>query len=226
MIEFSSKYRGVPRVSRTLETRHFNLLMGLTSLSQKLVLTGSTTLWLLEIIDRLPNDLDINLGEKLTPNELGTIKDFLDLTYEREGQEYRDSYGKVEYIATWNPEVMLEKNKLIQLVKNYQSESDPKLIEKSIKIDIFNDKIIRPKDMFFIEVPIDGYNYYFRCTHPSKALAFKMEYASDSRVYSSSKHREDLAKINYGTYDPMMRKVKFAPKIEDLFDFDKQNWNT
>jgi len=161
-------------------------LLPLLAMNDKFVLTGSLSLKLLgfEPLDKV-GDFDIGLTSAFTEEDFSTIKNFFG---------FFTSYGE-KY--SYEPE-------MLQLQVNHKKEFDPnahlwqfgkhwdvnvdenfnRLAE--IKIDIFNDEILRKKDI--IEIWYDDFPIHL--IHPSITYSYRMRYALDQRGSTTFKYWE------------------------------------
>ncbi len=173
-----------------------NLILPMLKSNPKLVLTGSSVLYLLGILsNREPNDVDLALSDALTMHELNIIKDFfkLEIPNENEVIEYEEDnpnkgYAeppkvKVKKKIQFNAEKVIESD-IIQLYHNWKQENGG----SRIKIDIFNRLYYPEKDIFNFQY--DDFN--IRILHPSIAIGEKAKYATDPRVSSTFKHMQDI----------------------------------
>lgn len=164
---------------------HEDIILLLLNTTDKLILTGSTSLCLVGVMgQRGSSDIDLCLTSPLTVDELSHIKDFLGLDY-REPVEYR---GDFTWENTAKDTESILKQGIIQLVK--QSPDWPVY---DYKIDIFNDFFIKEEDVRLFEykgqkIPI---------SLPHISLMKKAKYAFDYRSSRSSqeKHLNDLKRI-------------------------------
>lgn len=156
-------------------------LLPLLAMNDKFVLTGSLSLKLLgfEPLDRV-GDFDIGLTSKFTEEEYNTIKNFFGF-YSSYGERYGDELtSKKEF----NPDAHLW-----QLGKAWSVPEDD-MLQRSVevKIDIFNDEMLRKKDI--IEIWFD--DFPIRLIHPSITYSYRMRYALDQRGSTTFKYWERM----------------------------------
>lgn len=165
-----------------------SILLPLMQFSDKLLLTGSTVLYIIGVMHREPNDIDISLSAPLTIEELNHIKNFFNLKIRHEGKEYDD--GSEVRKITWDASNQLNNQEIISLISDNEGVDN-------IKIDIFNKHYFDPKDIYRMDYNVNGEIYPIKVLHPSIAISFKSKYAFDSRISSgtSFKHMQDLKDI-------------------------------
>ncbi len=162
-----------------------SILLPLMQFSPKLILTGSTVLYMIGAMTREPNDFDIALCEPLTEDELNHIKDFFNLKIRHENELYDSGNG--ERRVLWDASKQLAEQEIIPLLS-----SDENALY--VKIDIFNKHYFEEKDIYYLDYTINGEIYQIRVLHPSIAISHKSKYAFDPRVGSTTsfKHMNDL----------------------------------
>ena len=173
---------------KLLSPRLEDVLIPLVNMYPKLILGGSSALWMLGILNRMPNDLDFSLTERLTEEEFITIRDFFELDVNHEVKDYQWSDEEDDVIEVkYTTSELLERD-LVQFKKYKDKESKGTL---HYKIDIFNNKCITKNNIMRIE-----YNdILLNVVHPSYIIAAKSKYAFDPKVGASHKHMEDLKSI-------------------------------
>lgn len=179
---------------KNIPKRLDDVVIPLMSLSNKLVLGGSISLYMMGVLKREPQDLDISLRERLTPNELGHIVDFFNLNYELTSDDYKfeeDDYGGGNMVATEPTIETILNRDLIQLYHNVKDEELTGLDRTDYKIDIFNQKLIGKSNILQVEYQ----GAVLNLVHPSYSIAAKAKYAFDPRVRASYKHIADLKQI-------------------------------
>ena len=170
-----------------LPERLDKIVLPLMSLTNKLVLGGSTALYMIGAMKREPQDLDISLKERLTHSELSHIIDFFNLNYELTSDDYKfeeDDFGGGNMIAT-EPTVETVLNR--DLIQLYRMKDD----YVDYKIDIFNQKLVGKSNI--MQVNYQG--AVLNMVHPSYCIAAKAKYAFDPRIKASYKHIADLKQI-------------------------------
>lgn len=171
-----------------------SVVIPLMSLSNKLVLGGSISLYMMGVLKREPQDLDFSLKERLTHSELSHIIDFFNLNFELTSDDYKfeeDDIGGGSMVAH-EPTVESVLNRdLIQLYHNINDDDYPELGHTDYKIDIFNQKLIGKRNI----LPVNYQGVMLNLVHPSYSIAAKAKYAFDPRVKASYKHIADLKQI-------------------------------
>ena len=155
-------------------------LLPLLAMNDKFVLTGSLSLKLLgfEPLDKV-GDFDIGLTSAFTEEEFTTIKNFFGFF-----TSYGEKYGHVPDKKEFDPNAHLW-----QFSKHWEINVNEELSRSTeIKIDIFNDEILRKKDIieiYFGDFPI-------RLIHPSVTYSYRMRYALDQRGSTTFKYWERM----------------------------------
>ena len=172
---------------KQLPERLDKIVLPLMSFTNKLMLGGSTALYMIGAMIREPQDLDFSLKERLTPSELSHIIDFFNLNYELTSDDYKfeeDDFGGGNMVAT-EPTVETVLNR--DLIQLYHMKDD----YVDYKIDIFNQKLVGKSNI--MQVNYQG--AVLNMVHPSYCIAAKAKYAFDPRVKASYKHIADLKQI-------------------------------
>jgi hypothetical protein len=161
-------------------------ILSMLAMNNKFTLTGSLSLKLLgfEPIDQV-GDFDIGLLDKFTEEDYHNIKNFFRLHDNVNDNNYSDSSDK--------PFVFDLKAHLWQFSKQWSEPTDNPDINKAIffKLDIFNDEIIRKRDIitvYYDEFPV-------RLVHPSITLSYRMRYALDVRGTTAFKYWEKMKSL-------------------------------
>jgi hypothetical protein len=209
--------KAIPLATRLLPKTLENIIISLLNLSPKLILTGSCGLYLLDLLKREPNDIDLGLTHPLTEDELSVIKNFFDLKIRMEGDEYEPGKqvvkngetvwvgtGKTE-IRTFKPNWELSKP-IIQLFGENET--------RKIKIDIFNLEYYKEKDIYWVNYGTFDGTYKLRILHPSIAIGAKAKYAYDPRNNASFKHFSDLKEIDSTKYFQTVKPMKSEAAIQ------------
>ena len=155
-------------------------LLPLLAMNDKFVLTGSLSLKLLgfEPLDKV-GDFDIGLTSAFTEEEFTTIKNFFGFF-----TSYGEKYGNVPDKKEFDPNAHLW-----QFSKHWEINVNEELSRSTeIKIDIFNDEMLRKKDIieiYFGDFPI-------RLIHPSVTYSYRMRYALDQRGSTTFKYWERM----------------------------------
>lgn len=203
-----------------LPEKHENIILPLISINPKLVLGGSLALYILDIMeydfnDRTP-DLDFNLLEALTEEELIYIKDFFNLKlrvgrndYEVVVENTNNELG-YQYIKSRPISHFLSKD-LIQLDK----PSEEGIWEYEYTIDLFNSSYLPKKEHIIIKYK----EFDLKLTHPSIILSYKSKYAYDPRVGKQYKHFQDLQQIDWRKYFKIVKKFRSKWEQKDGEEF-------
>ena len=155
-------------------------LLPLLAMNDKFVLTGSLSLKLLgfEPLDKV-GDFDIGLTSAFTEEEFTTIKNFFGFF-----TSYGEKYGHVPDKKEFDPNAHLW-----QFSKHWEINVNEELSRSTeIKIDIFNDEMLRKKDIieiYFGDFPI-------RLIHPSVTYSYRMRYVLDQRGSTTFKYWERM----------------------------------
>jgi hypothetical protein len=174
-------------ILKSLPERLDKIVLPLMSFTNKLMLGGSTALYMIGTMKREPQDLDFSLKERLTSSELSHIIDFFNLNYELTSDDYKfeeDDFGGGNMVAT-EPTVETVLNR--DLIQLYHMKDD----YVDYKIDIFNQKLVGKSNI--MQVNYQG--AVLNMVHPSYCIAAKAKYAFDPRVKASYKHIADLKQI-------------------------------
>ena len=155
-------------------------LLPLLAMNDKFVLTGSLSLKLLgfEPLDRV-GDFDIGLTSAFTEEEFNTIKNFFGFF-----TSYGEKYGYEPDKKGFDPNAHLW-----QFNKHWEINVNEELSKSAeIKIDIFNDEMLRKRDI--IEIYFD--DFPVRLIHPSITYSYRMRYALDQRSSTTFKYWERM----------------------------------
>ena len=155
-------------------------LLPLLAMNDKFVLTGSLSLKLLgfEPLDKV-GDFDIGLTSAFTEEEFNTIKNFFGFF-----TSYGEKYGYESDKKGFDPNAHLW-----QFNKHWEINVNEELSRSTeIKIDIFNDEMLRKKDI--IEIYFD--DFPVRLIHPSVTYSYRMRYALDQRSSTTFKYWERM----------------------------------
>ena len=155
-------------------------LLPLLAMNDKFILTGSLSLKLLgfEPLDRV-GDFDIGLTSAFTEEEFNTIKNFFGFF-----TSYGEKYGYEQDKKGFDPNAHLW-----QFNKHWEINVNEELSKSAeIKIDIFNDEMLRKRDI--IEIYFD--DFPVRLIHPSITYSYRMRYALDQRSSTTFKYWERM----------------------------------
>lgn len=158
-------------------------ILPMLAMNDKFLLTGSLSLKLLgfEPMDNI-GDFDLGLLSKFTEEDYHNLKNFFGLHDNVNDSSYGDVPDK--------PFKFDENAHLWQFSKSWSEDTDsPDLLRAMFfKLDIFNDEIIRKKDI--ITVYYD--DFPVRLVHPSITLSYRMRYALDVRGTTAFKYWEKM----------------------------------
>lgn len=205
-----------------LPEKYENIILPLMSINPKLVLGGSLTLYVLDIIgydfDNRKPDLDFNLLEALTEEELMYIKDFFNLKFKINGHDYdfipENSTHEPSYqYVKFKPISHFLSKDLIQLDKI----SEERIWEYEYTIDLFNSSYLPKKEHIIIKYK----EFDLKLTHPSIILSHKSKYAYDPRVGKQYKHFQDLQKIDWKKYFQITKRfvANYTPNNSENFAY-------
>lgn len=158
-------------------------LLPLLAMNDKFVLTGSLSLKLLgfEPLDKV-GDFDIGLTSAFTEEEFTTVKNFFGFF-----TSYGEKYGHEPDKKEFDPNAHLW-----QFGKHWEVSVDDTFNRTAeIKIDIFNDEMLRKKDI--IEIWYD--DFPIRLIHPSVTYSYRMRYALDQRGSTTYKYWERMSEF-------------------------------
>lgn len=156
-------------------------VLPILAMNNKFVLTGSFSLKLLgfEPMDSV-GDFDFGLMDTFTEDEYNTLINFFNLKHRTSSHYFNDEDNKSE--NKFNP-----KARMYPLSKYWTDENEIPQQSKSLinnlflpynfKLDIFNDEILRPRDIITIYYD----DYELKLVHPSITWSYRMRYALDSR---------------------------------------------
>ena len=151
-------------------------LLPLLAMNDKFVLTGSLSLKLLgfEPLDKV-GDFDIGLTSAFTEEEFTTVKNFFGFF-----TSYGEKYGYESDKKGFDPNAHLW-----QFSKHWEINVNEELSRSTeIKIDVFNDEMLRKRDI--IEIYFD--DFPVRLIHPSITYSYRMRYALDQRSSTTFKY--------------------------------------
>ena len=157
-------------------------IIPMLSMNDKFVLTGSLSLKLMgfEPMDKV-GDFDFGLLDTFTEEEYVALKNFFQLS------DLSNGYGQ-ESESPKTPKFN-SKDHMWQFSKQWSEPTDDELQkELFFKMDIFNDEILRKRDIitiYYDEFPV-------RVVHPSVTLSYRMRYALDIRSSQTFKYWEKM----------------------------------
>jgi hypothetical protein len=156
-------------------------VLPIMAMNEKFVLTGSLSLKLLgfEPIEKV-GDIDIGLLEPFTEEEWNTLKNFFGLSTSQS-----EMYGgESKNTPKFDPKAHLWK-----FYKHWNvDEGDNLMRQVTFKMDVFNDEILRKKDIITIYLN----DFPIRLIHPSITYSYRMRYALDVRGGTAYKYWERM----------------------------------
>ena len=174
-----------------------NFLKTALNIQPKLIITGTLGLKLCGLFEeREVGDLDFNLTESLTEDEVLIFKDFFDLTPSlgKSGYNLKQKEEKAKEI--WSAKKALENPLLIQFKKYPKFKEDnwnPN--DKVYKIDIFTKGGLSKKEILLLDVKFsDGTVISCKVTYPPTTLSHKARLAFDPQMREHRKHYYDIIK--------------------------------
>jgi len=157
-------------------------ILPMLAMNDKFLVTGSLSLKLLgfEPMDQI-GDFDLGLLSKFTEEDYHTLKSFFNLR-----DNINDSYGDISD----KPFVFDLDAHLWQFSKQWEESTDNPDVNRTMffKLDIFNDEIIRKRDIITIYYD----DFPVRLVHPSITLSYRMRYALDVRGTTTYKYWEKM----------------------------------
>jgi len=156
-------------------------VLPIMAMNEKFVLTGSLSLKLLgfEPIDKV-GDIDIGLLEPFTEEEWTTLKNFFGLSTSQ--SEMYD--GASKDTPKFDPKAHLWK-----FYKHWSVDAGDNLMrEVTFKMDVFNDEILRKKDIITVYLN----DFPIRLIHPSITYSYRIRYALDVRGGTAYKYWERM----------------------------------
>jgi len=150
-------------------------LLPLLAMNDKFVLTGSLSLKLLsfEPLDKV-GDFDIGITSPFTEEDFNIVKNFFGF-YTSYGEKYGYGPDKKEFDPNAH---------LWQFGKHWELNVGDRMVENFIKIDVFNNEILKKKDI--IEIWYDDFPIHL--IHPSITYSYRMRYALDQRGSTTYKY--------------------------------------
>jgi hypothetical protein len=164
-------------------------ILPMLTMNNKFVLTGSLSLRLLGLEPMSPiGDFDFGLREEFTEEDYNNIKNFFDLNDMKVGYGWDGAGEKFKIPYKFDP-----KERMWQFSKSWDDVENDILgvdlsVHKYFKIDIFNDEILRKKDIITIYYD----DFELRLIHPSITYSYRMRYALDPRSSTAFKYWERM----------------------------------
>jgi hypothetical protein len=186
-----------------LPQKYEDIIIPLMSMTDKVVLGGSLSLYMLGIMDynfeNRTADLDFSLTEALTEYEFNIIKDFFQTELKLDYNDYEINNPDEPTLLKIKPLFETLKKDLIQLIK-LNNDDDC----NGFTIDFFNSHYIKQKDIVYLK-----YNdINIKINHPSETLKYKSKYAYDNRVGKQYKHFEDIKNIDWKNYFYIIKHIR------------------
>lgn len=163
-------------------------ILPMLSMNDKFLLTGSLSLKLLgfEPIDNI-GDFDFGLIDKFTEEDYHSLKNFFGLHDNINDSNYKD-IPNTPFKFDENAHLWQFSKTIVEVEKN--AIDDALLADLDVyktiffKLDIFNDEIIRKRDIITIYYD----DFPVKLVHPSITLSYRMRYALDNRGATSFKY--------------------------------------
>jgi hypothetical protein len=159
-------------------------ILPILAMNENFCLTGSLSLKMLgfEPMGEAVGDFDLALMDTFTEDEYNAVKNFFQLYDSKEGYEFSDR-GNIP-VNRFDP-----KAHMWQLRKSWEEVVNEELgRSRHFKIDIFNDEMIRKKDIITIYYD----DFPVKLVHPSITFSYRMRYALDTRSSTTFKYYEKI----------------------------------
>lgn len=206
-LKFKDKLLGEGNAKDHLKEIFEKFILPMLAMNDKFVLTGSLSLKLLgfEPIEAV-GDFDFGLSGEFTEDDYNNIKGFFDL------HDMAQGYNRDLFPPDITPKYKFNpKAHMWQFSKTWDDEdSKPDNLglvnQHYFKLDIFNDEIIRKKDIITIYYD----NFEVRLLHPSITYSYRMRYALDNRSSTAFKYWERMKSFmdNAKEYYNKIRKIQ------------------
>lgn len=181
MMRLKFKSNVIESLDPTSKEAFEKYILPMLAINNKFVLTGSLSLKLLgfEPMDSI-GDFDFGLLDEFTEEDYNNLKSFFNLHDIASGYN-RDMFPEApKYV--FNP-----KAHMWQFSKTWESGIDLES-PKYFKMDIFNDEILRKKDIITIYYD----DFEIRLVHPSITYSYRIRYALDPRSSTAYKYWERM----------------------------------
>lgn len=160
-------------------------ILPMLAMNEKFVLTGSLSLKLLgfEPMDKV-GDFDFGLLDTFTEEEYVSLKNFFGL------HDTAHGYGREQFPQDITPKPeFYPKAHMWQFSKQWSEPVDAE-VQKVLffKMDIFNDEMLRKKDIITIYYE----DFPIKLIHPSITYSYRMRYALDIRSTTTFKYWEKM----------------------------------
>lgn len=157
-------------------------ILPIMAMNDKFCLTGSLSLKMLgfEPMGDI-GDFDLALTDTFTEDEYNAIKNFFQLYNTNEGYNFDNGTPLTNKFDS--------KAHMWQLRKTWEEEVNEDLRRsRSFKLDIFNDEMIRKRDIIVVYYD----DFPIKLVHPSITLSYRMRYALDTRSSTTFKYWEKM----------------------------------
>ena len=158
-------------------------ILPILAMNENFCLTGSLSLKMLgfEPMGNTVGDFDLALMDTFTEDEYNAIKNFFQLYNASEGYNFDDG---APVTSKFDP-----KAHMWQLRKSWEEVVSEDLARsRHFKLDIFNDEMIRKRDIIIIHYD----DFPIKLVHPSITLSYRMRYALDTRSSTTFKYYEKI----------------------------------
>jgi hypothetical protein len=206
--------------AKKIDSKIESIIIPMIKVQPKLLLTGSLSLYMLDILKRKSNDVDLGLKESLTKEELELLINFFELKIASSSSDV-DEYSNSVSTRPKTIDELLKCDIMSFLVKNPmwkngdmdETKDEAKEDMYLFKIDIFNKVLVEDKDIIVVNYEFTSptsvnTNITIPLCHPSIPISYKAKYAFDPRVSSSYKHSNDLKDLllNLQSYFEVIKK--------------------
>lgn len=187
---------GKIKACKKLDPIHEPIIFAMMDMCPKLLLTGSTLLNLIGVLDREPNDIDFGLTSPLTDSEKELLINFFNLTINMGRSSEGEPNNHID-------QFIIE----ISQPENLKSDHDDWGISDIRHIDIFKSEFVKGKDIVDV-IYNEGTDdlRIIKCVHPSIPLSYKARYAFDPRVGANTKHQNDLEALSLNYFNIVKKK--------------------
>jgi hypothetical protein len=212
------KYKNYQPKINQLPPLYEDVILPLMSFNDNLVLGGSLSLYILDIMDydfkNRKSDLDFSLNRPFKEDEFDGFVDFFKFEVLRSMSDYDVEYEKDTLVKrTPKSTTHILQKHLIQVNKTIDDDRD------ILTIDFFNQHYLEIKDI----IEVDYFGTTIKLNHPSVTFSAKMKYASDNRVGKQYKHFQDIRSIDWIKYFNILKFI--TPKFIITVDKDNEKWN-
>jgi hypothetical protein len=189
------KYKNYQPKINQLPPLYEDVILPLMSFNDNLVLGGSLSLYILDIMDydfkTRKSDLDFSLSRPFREDEFDGFVDFFKFEILRRMSDYDVEYEKDTLVKrTPKSTTHILQKHLIQVNKTIEDSWD------TLTIDFFNQHYLGIKDI----IEVNYFGTTLKLNHPSVTISAKMKYATDTRVGKQFKHFQDIKTIDWDKY--------------------------